>query len=989
MAGENSSDALLLSAADGSVLSHFPTIYGGVMTSVPDGNGGWYVSGAFRQVGTHKRPGLVHILADGSVNENWVPTIEGEVGLIAHHQNWLYVHNNLPTTDGSVLIRLNQENGSVDEGWEITFGGQGYYTLRTLDMDDDFIYIGGNFSLVNGQAIKNLARASLEDGELDTNWEPNPSHSIEDIKIHENHVFAAGQFTQIGGANRQYLAKLHLESGLAVEEWDAGGPYRDYMGIEIHESYLYTVGYRAYDFNTGTYIPYSGLNRYLLTDGSRDEGWMHGINLDIFTLNKSADYLYLGMSGGVALKDGNPSLNMARQKWMDEDFQLVYRINLNSGEADKDFSPPRIWGNVFSLTAWDEQIMIGGWFILKDPEWAYGISRFERESGIYDKNWLADKVAGFTSIIIEDDVLYAGLFEFEDDDDYDQQKNKQRVVVKLNLDSQQFDDDWYPGLYGFSFEMISHGDYLFAVGEFTDAGGNALSAIQKIDKTTGLVADNWGHVVSGIVADLYIHDRFIYIGGNFTISGYPDHANLARLHLESGLPDEDWTPKPNRMVIALAVHGDFIYAGGNFSHIGGHPLPNLARVNLESGEADSSWNPEPNNEVSSLVVVHNDMLVGGSFSSIGENEQRHFARISTETGQVNADWRIRLAFLVEEEWYDDYLSIARLKIIEDELFVGGIFFSVNGHPRLGMARFRFNLPHITLQPEDQHSCHGEDAVISIEAAAGEGSLGLQWQIFVEDAWENIPEATAADLILTEATSDLDGNMYRCVVSGLNGTLFSDVATLKVHTLYETTEEIEICKGEVYEWHGLELTEAGTYNANYQSIHGCDSVFVLHLAVFEVDIAVTHEGIVLTANAENATYQWVDCNDNYAHIPGATNRSYTAGSDGSYAVIVTQNGCSMMSDCYQISTVGIPDPDAISGMLVYPNPTTGRLTLIFDDPLNNARIELFDLSGKRIFLINGFSGTHFETDLSGHQHGTYMLQVFSTEKTYKQMIIISN
>jgi len=58
----------------------------------------------------------------------------------------------------------------------------------------------------------------------------------------------------------------------------------------------------------------------------------------------------------------------------------------------------------------------------------------------------------------------------------------------------------------------------------------------------------------------------------------------------------------------------------------------------------------------------------------------------------------------------------------------------------------------------------------------------------------------------------------------------------------------------------------------------------------MDNDVSQNGVVLTADQNSATYQWLDCDNNYAVIGGATSQTYSANSSGSYAVEITFTSC---------------------------------------------------------------------------------------------------
>ena len=101
------------------------------------------------------------------------------------------------------------------------------------------------------------------------------------------------------------------------------------------------------------------------------------------------------------------------------------------------------------------------------------------------------------------------------------------------------------------------------------------------------------------------------------------------------------------------------------------------------------------------------------------------------------------------------------------------------------------------------------------------------------------------------------------------------------------------------------TTTGNYLDTIANMAGCDSVLTIDLTINSVDNSVTQlDDITLESNTSNATYQWVDCEDGYAAIVGETNQDFVAGSNGNYAVIVTENGCSDTSACYVINQVGI-------------------------------------------------------------------------------------
>jgi hypothetical protein len=71
-------------------------------------------------------------------------------------------------------------------------------------------------------------------------------------------------------------------------------------------------------------------------------------------------------------------------------------------------------------------------------------------------------------------------------------------------------------------------------------------------------------------------------------------------------------------------------------------------------------------------------------------------------------------------------------------------------------------------------------------------------------------------------------------------------------------------------------------------------------------AGSQNGTTLTADQTGATYQWLDCDNNFAIINGETNQSYTPAVTGNYAVEVNMNGCVDTSACFLVDYTGIEE-----------------------------------------------------------------------------------
>ena len=162
----------------------------------------------------------------------------------------------------------------------------------------------------------------------------------------------------------------------------------------------------------------------------------------------------------------------------------------------------------------------------------------------------------------------------------------------------------------------------------------------------------------------------------------------------------------------------------------------------------------------------------------------------------------------------------------------------------------------------------------------------------------------------------------------------------------------------------------------QNTAGCDSLVTLDLEIIEVDVDVELEDNTLEAEEDDdATYQWLDCNDNFSAIAGETDAEFTPEASGDYAVVVTIDGCTDTSDCYTVtSTSGIDDLDAQYDIQLFPNPTKNNLRLSLEG-IDVVDIMLFDIQGKVLMQKSGLLNQDM-IHLSNYVAGTYFVRIIT-------------
>jgi hypothetical protein len=135
--------------------------------------------------------------------------------------------------------------------------------------------------------------------------------------------------------------------------------------------------------------------------------------------------------------------------------------------------------------------------------------------------------------------------------------------------------------------------------------------------------------------------------------------------------------------------------------------------------------------------------------------------------------------------------------------------------------------------------------------------------------------------------------------------------------------------------------------------------------------IGQNGVTLTAIQNGATYQWMTCDSSdYFAIVGATNQMYEATQTGNYAVEVTFNGCTTISECLFIDFTGIDEIEPL--ISVHPNPTKDEVTLSVGAELLGTGFIVTDNAG-RIILTDTFKSIEQKVNLSGFDNGIYYIR----------------
>lgn len=177
-----------------------------------------------------------------------------------------------------------------------------------------------------------------------------------------------------------------------------------------------------------------------------------------------------------------------------------------------------------------------------------------------------------------------------------------------------------------------------------------------------------------------------------------------------------------------------------------------------------------------------------------------------------------------------------------------------------------------------------------------------------------------------------------------------------------------------------ISSSGIYMDTIPNQNGCDSVLKINVTLNQLNTSVTSNDPDLYANTnQSVSYQWLNCSNNFAAIPGATQSTYTATQNGYYAVEITQGQCKDTSNCHQIISVGINDFDNVDYLSFHPNPSNGSFNADLSDDYLNANYTVYNLQGKIIEKGKVEIASNFQLNIKSSE-GLYIVKFESRTGT---------
>ncbi len=226
-------------------------------------------------------------------------------------------------------------------------------------------------------------------------------------------------------------------------------------------------------------------------------------------------------------------------------------------------------------------------------------------------------------------------------------------------------------------------------------------------------------------------------------------------------------------------------------------------------------------------------------------------------------------------------------------------------------------------------------------------------------------------VTEDATQLCEGNHSISIVDVNGCSTMLNITTENIGSPSSSALAITACDSYTSPSGNATWTDSGIYTDVITNTMGCDSTITLDLTLNKADTSILIQGASMTANAVNATYQWLDCDTNEP-ILGETAQTFIPTTNGSYALEITENGCTSTSECFSILILDLKELSLFDEVLIYPNPSKGLVNIDLGD-LKEVSLKLFKVTGEIVYQKENINTSLYKLDFNLAK-GMYFLEL---------------
>ena len=287
----------------------------------------------------------------GELVRSFRPTFNGQIkALEALPNNRLAVGGEFTEVNGEKVnhfVILDATTGQIDRTWDLQVQRRNgdAVQVKTLLVQDGYLYIGGNFTHVKGNTSKayaysrGAARFKLSNGAVDWNWRPNFNGTVNGITAASDNstVHAAGYFTELNNQRAFRLAALNGSDASNIRwEWEPS------LKLNITDRIVYAFQFDVQD--AGSTVWTAGADHLIANYSKNGYGRISTAiskyGGDWQDLHLSGNTIYGACHCGDVLFEGSTGYHTYwKESKAVHRMRLVAAFDKDSGEVVGEFSP--------------------------------------------------------------------------------------------------------------------------------------------------------------------------------------------------------------------------------------------------------------------------------------------------------------------------------------------------------------------------------------------------------------------------------------------------------------------------------------------------------------------------------------------------------------------------------------------------------------------------------------------------------------------------
>ena len=135
---------------------------------------------------------------------------------------------NVGVFDQAYLMAYDVNTGHIDTSWKPDFNGE--VTALALDPEENTLFVGGQFTFIDGHSRDYLAALTADFGTVVESFDLGTNRKVTALTVHGDRLYVGGTFSSIGGITRKRLAAVDYAAGTVDLSFDL--PIEDPSGLD-------------------------------------------------------------------------------------------------------------------------------------------------------------------------------------------------------------------------------------------------------------------------------------------------------------------------------------------------------------------------------------------------------------------------------------------------------------------------------------------------------------------------------------------------------------------------------------------------------------------------------------------------------------------------------------------------------------------------------------------------------------------------------------